>query len=149
MRSEDRTQVIEWRVATFKATERFRDNGRCLSSSVQDCIWSFLSPLQTRDEASEQSGRTKVKAACDNAVELSLMIRQLKDDFKVDDLAGAVGKPISQWDGIAEDVLSVPARLGGQPGTIAYVITGALIKSPRENPEKDLPLEKAQVAVYE
>lgn len=149
MRIEDRARVIEWRVATFKATERVRDNGRRLSSAVQDYIWDLFSLLEMKDQTAEQSGRTKLKAVCDNAVELSLMIRQLKDDFKVDSLAGAVGKPISQWDRMAEDVLSVPARFGGERGTIAYVITGALIKSPKEDLEKDLPLEKAQVAVYE
>lgn len=77
------------------------------------------------------------------------MIRQLKDDFKVNNLASAVGKPISQWEEIAEDVLSIPAWKDNQLGTIAYVIDGALIKSPKENLEKDLVLKKALVAVFQ
>lgn len=81
-------------------------------------------------------------------MELSLMIRQLKDDFKVDNLDRAMGKPMSQWDTVAEDVVSVPARRDVQSGTIAYVMTGALVKSPKENLENVLVLEKAEVAVY-
>lgn len=76
------------------------------------------------------------------------MIRQLKDDFAVDNLANAVNEHFSQWDWVAEDFVSVPACEDARPGTIAYVVTGALIKRPKENPEKVLVLQKAQVAVF-
>lgn len=76
------------------------------------------------------------------------MIRQMKDNFIVDDLEGAVGKPLSEWEEFAEEVESVVVDRRHEPGTIAYVIAGALIKNPKENPEKVLVLEKAEVAVY-
>lgn len=76
------------------------------------------------------------------------MIRQMKDNFIVDDLEGAAGKPLSQWEELAEEVESVRVDQRYQPGTIAYVIVGALVKNPPENPDKILVLEKAEVAVY-
>jgi hypothetical protein len=89
-----------------------------------------------------------LKVICDNAAELSLMIRQLQDEFSVDEMDGAVGKPISKWSELAEDIASVPAPTGAHSGTIAYVVTGALIKNPKEHLEQFIVLEKAEVAVY-
>lgn len=148
-RAEDRRRVMEWRISTFKATERFRDNDHRLSLGTRNKIWGFLSPVQTKDVAAEKMGKKKLKAICDNAVELGLMIRQLKDEFKVDFLEDAVNEHISHWDELAEEMASVPAPTGVEPGTIAYVIAGALVKSPKEDLERDLVLEKAEVAVYE
>lgn len=112
-------------------------------------IWDFSLPLKVKGATAEENGKKKLKSLCDGAVELSLMMRQLKDDFKIDDLGAAVGHPISEWNEFAEDEVSVPAPKGTQPGTIAYVITGVLYKSPKENLERTLVLEKAEVAVYE
>lgn len=141
--------MIEWRNATFKATETFRGNGNELSSITQHRIWNFLSPLQLKDAAAEQNGQKKLKAICDSAVELSFMIRQLKDDVWIDGMQFAVGQHISQWGWAVEEVESVAAGDNNQPGTIAYVITGALAKRPKENMNNTLVLEKAEVAVYE
>ncbi|KAL1866882.1 hypothetical protein Daus18300_006585 [Diaporthe australafricana] len=141
--------VIAWRNAGFKVTESFRDNDRQLSLSVRDGIWGFLSPVQTSSQAAEQQGRESLKAICDSAVELSLMIRQLKDGIWVDSISGAVGQPFSEWKGMAEEMSSVIADKGQKPGSIAYIITGALVKNPKEDLGSRLVLEKAQVAVYE
>lgn len=146
--AENRTLVLEWRNAGFKATETFRGDGRRLSHDTQSEIWDFLGPLEMMDPAGEAIGRKRLEAICDAAIDLSLTIRQLKDNFWVDNMASAVGQPISEWDQFTEKMASVPADDDEQSGTIAYVIAGALIKNPKENPEKVLVLEKAEVAVY-
>lgn len=148
-RADGRSSVIEWRNATFQATQNLRDDGRRLSSTAQDHVWCFLSPLQTKNAAAEQTGRKKLKTVCDDAVELSLMIRQLKDNFYVHDMLIAAGMFLSDCEYAAEEVESVVAADGQQPGTIAYVITGALVKNPKEDLKRTLWLEKTQVAVYE
>lgn len=148
MPAENRKLVMEWRNASFKATKSFRGNGRRLSIDTQQLIWNFFGPLQKLSPAAEGVGRQKLEALCDAAVDLSLNIRQLKDNFWVDDMSRATGKPIAEWEQFAEEMASVPAGNGKQPGTIAYAITGALMKSPRENLEKLLVLEKAEVVVY-
>lgn len=119
-----------------------------LSRETQNQIWKFFGPVQTANPAAEEIGRKKLEEICDAAVDLSLVIRQLKDCFWVDDMRQAVGQPVSEWDHLAEEMASVTAGKEKQPGTIAYVIVGALIKNPRENLEKVLVLEKAEVAVY-
>lgn len=148
MAAENRKLVMEWRNASFKATESFRGNGRRLSLDTQQLIWNFFGPLQKLNPEAEGVGRQKLEALCDAAADLSLNIRQLKDNFWVDDMSRAMGKPIAEWEQFAEEMASVPAGNGKQPGTIAYAITGALMKSPRENLEKLLVLEKAEVVVY-
>lgn len=126
----------------------FRGNGSRLSSATQDEIWEFFRPFQTKTTDAGEKGRKKLKATCDSAVELGLMLRRMKDNFIVDDLSGALGKPLSEWDELAEEVESVAVDRLHEPGTIAYVIAGALVKIPKENLEKVLVLEKAEVAVY-
>ncbi|KAI7775463.1 hypothetical protein LA080_006795 [Diaporthe eres] len=145
---ENRKLLMEWRNASFKATEDFRDNGGRLSRNTQSKIWRFLGPLQMVDPAAEGVGIKKLETVCDAAVDLSLTIRQLQDNFWVDDMQAAVHQPLSEWDKFTEEVEAVPAGDGKQPGTIAYVIAGALIKNPKENLEMVLVLEKAEVAVY-
>ncbi|KAK2596523.1 hypothetical protein N8I77_013410 [Diaporthe amygdali] len=132
----------------MKVTEAFRDNGHNLSCEMQDLIWEFLRPLQTKGAAAERNGRKRMEAVCDKAVQLSLMMRQSKDNFRVENMRGAVEEPLSKWEELAEDILSVAADDSHQPGSIAYVITGALLKSPKEDLERNLVLEKAEVAVY-
>ncbi|KAK7697957.1 hypothetical protein SLS64_013044 [Diaporthe eres] len=145
---EDRKLVMEWRNASFKATENFRGNGGRLSRDTQTKIWKFLGAVQMMDPAAESAGSKKLKAICDAAIDLSLIIRQLSDNFWVDNMEAAVGEQVSEWDKFTEEMAAVPAGDGKQPGTIAYVISGALIKNPKENLEKVLVLEKAEVAVY-
>lgn len=148
MPAENRKLVMEWRSASLKATECFRGSGRVLSRETQNQIWDFFGPIQTKTPVAEQTGRKKLEEICDAAVDLSRIIRQLKDSFWVDDMRRAVGKPISEWDQYVEEMASVAAGRENQPGTIAYVIVGALVKNPRENLEKVLVLEKAEVGVY-
>ncbi|KAG6355051.1 hypothetical protein INS49_004132 [Diaporthe citri] len=145
---ENRKEIMQWRNATFKATEAFRNDGHRMSFATQKEIWNILAPLQPKNADAEQNGKKKLKAICDNAVELSLMIRQLKDDFRVYDLAGAVGQRVSKCEEFAEEIESVATENGRQSGTIAYVIMGALAKKPQENLDQNLVLEKAEVAVY-
>ncbi|KAI3392446.1 hypothetical protein diail_5690 [Diaporthe ilicicola] len=141
--------VIAWRHASFEVTEAFRDNDHSLSLNTRDRIWNFLRPLQTLNPAAEENGRQRLEAICNSAVDLSLMIRQLKDNVWVEGLSRSVGRPFSDWKKFAEDIASVDVGKDQEPGTIAYVITGALLKSPKEDLEKKLVLEKAEVAVYE
>lgn len=72
----------------------------------------------------------------------------MKDYVFVDDLDRALGKPVSEWDHFVEEIATAEMSKEKQPGTIAYVIVGALIKNPSESLEKELVLEKAEVAVY-
>ncbi|KAG8162544.1 hypothetical protein KVR01_008309 [Diaporthe batatas] len=149
MTGDDRQRILEWRDATFKVTESFRDNGSQLALDAQHDIWDFFSVIDVRDAAAERAGQKKLKEICENAAELSVMIRQLKDYFNIDNLASTLGKPVSEFEEWAEEFACVPAPAGCQPGTIAYVIHGALMKSPKENLERVLVLQKALVAVFE
>ncbi|POS70393.1 hypothetical protein DHEL01_v211216 [Diaporthe helianthi] len=146
---EMQRDLIEWRVASFTLTEKFRDNGESLSCAAQHEVWEFFGVVQPKSLEAEQQGMESLKVICDDAVELSLTIRRLKDDVEIDKLAGAVYQPISEWADRAEEVVSVPASKNTRPGTIAYVIAGALVKSTKEDPTKDLVLEKAEVAIFE
>lgn len=139
---------MEWRDASFKATEVFRGDGRRLSSKIQGQIWDFLSVLELMDARAEEAGKKKLGAICDSAVELNLMLRKSKDNFRIDAMQKAVDQPISEWTDFAEQMANVQVFDGKQPGTIAYVIAGALVKCPKENLGKVLVLEKAEVAVY-
>lgn len=139
---------MDWRIASLKATEIFRDDGHRLSLTLQEQIWKLFSALELMDATAEEAGKKKLEAVCDSAVELHLMLRRLKDSFWVDALQRAVDQPISEWGELAEQMAQVQAIDGKQPGTIAYVIAGALVKSPKENLGKSLVLEKAEVAVY-
>lgn len=139
---------MEWRDASFKATEIFRGDGHRLSSAMQGQIWDFLSVLELMDAKAEEAGKKKLEAICDSAVEFHLMLRQSKDNFWIDSMQTAVDQPISEWTEFAEQMANVQVVDGKQPGTIAYVIAGALIKRPKENFGKVLVLEKAEVAVY-
>lgn len=140
--------ITEWRNATFKVTEIYRDDGRHLSSALQHQIWSFLDPVQTKGSAAEENGRKRLETACDMAVELGFMIRQMKDNFLVDNLSHAIDEPLSLWEELAEEVEEVEVDKYHRPGTIAYVIMGALVKNPQETLDKVLVLEKAEVGVY-
>lgn len=141
--------MIAWRNAGFKATETFQDKHRRLSLSTRDKIWDFLRPIQTQNSAAEENGKHRLEEICDCAVELSFIIRQLKDRVFVARMVNAVGKPFSEWDTFVEDMSSVAVDKDQEPGTIAYVISGALLKNPKEDLGKILVLEKAHVAVYE
>lgn len=139
---------MDWRNASFKATEAFRGDGHRLSSITQEQIWHFLSVLEMTAATSVEAGKEKLEAICDSAVELHLMLRQSKDNFWIDAMHRAVDQPISVWTELAEQMAHVQTVDGKQPGTIAYVIAGALVKSPKGDLGKVLVLEKAEVAVY-
>lgn len=146
--AENLKLAMDWRDASFKATEFFRGDGHRLSSMMQGQIWGFLSVLELMDAKAEEAGKKKLEAICHSAVELHLMLRQSKDNFRIDAMYRAVDQPISDWAEFAEQMANVQVVDGKQPGTIAYVIAGALVKHPKENFGKVLVLEKAEVAVY-
>lgn len=90
----------------------------------------------------------KLQTICDEAVELSMMIRQAKDYIVVANCEHAVGEPLSDYDGVMDEVTFAKADDSHKRGTIAYVICGALVKQSKEDPGQVIVLEKAEVAVY-
>lgn len=77
-----------------------------------------------------------------------MMIRKAKDDIVVANCEFAVGDPISDHEEVMEEVTFAKADDSHKRGTIAYVICGALMKKPKEDPGQAIVLEKAEVAVY-
>lgn len=90
----------------------------------------------------------RLQTICDEAVELSMMMRQAKDDILVDNCENAVGSPISDHEVVLEEATSAKSVTFGRRGTVAYVICGALVKKPKDDLREYIVLEKAEVAVY-
>lgn len=84
---------------------------------------------------------------CNDAVDLRLMMRSAKDEYHVDSVSGALEQPISKYEALVEEEASQPAS-SHDPETVAYLITGALIKFPNGDIEDRRVLEKAQAVVY-
>lgn len=142
--------LMDWRIATMKVTERFRDDKRSLSRIIQNDIWNSLSIFETNGPDAENRGIQMLEQICNDAVDLSMLMRKAKDHLYIDDMSGFVGKPMSECESVVDEEASeAVGSTGHKTNTIAYVLTGALMKNPRDNPQETKVLEKAQVAVYE
>lgn len=131
----------------MKATEPLRDNGKSLSLLAQDTIWTFFKVVELRAAGAEQRGKEKLQKVCDQAVELSLMMRNARDELSVY-FPKADGQPASQWEHIIDEGSAASADSIHQRGHIAYVYAGALVKFLKEKPNEMLVLEKAEAVVY-
>lgn len=135
-------------MASMKATATLKDDENMLAQAAYDAIESFFSIFSTPREKIDQ-GAELLKKICDDAVALCLMMRTAKDEYRVDMLSRAVGKPVSKFDKVADDDFYYPVVLEDEvPNTIAYFVSGALIKIPYENTQDRKILEKAQAAIY-
>lgn len=141
--------LVDWRITTMKATEPFRDNQHSLSCATQLIIWDFLSILETNSPEAEEKGKQMLAQICNDAVDLSLMMRKAKDQYFVDMMPMAEGTFISDHENsIDEEAHEVPGSKENVPQSIAYIIAGALVKCPKENLQEIKVLEKAQAVVY-
>lgn len=145
--ADSHASIIDWRLATMKATAYFRDEESSLVSAAYNEIDRFFGVLQRRSDKAVE-GTQLLGKICKDAVDLSLMMRSAKDEYRVNVLPGAIGQPIEEWE-LAEDEVDYPAlKESERPGTIAYIMTGALVKVPYRNAENLKVLEKAEAAVY-
>ncbi|KKY30781.1 hypothetical protein UCDDA912_g09284 [Diaporthe ampelina] len=145
---ENEGSIIDWRNATFKVTEGLRDVEGNLPQHTRRYIWWFLSVVQTSNPHGRDRAIQRLQAICDEAFELSMMIRKAKDCIYVESCEFAVGTPFSDHDGGMEDVTFAKADASHKRGTVAYVVYGALVKKPKDDLTRALVLEKAEVAVY-
>jgi hypothetical protein len=144
-----RGMIMDWRIATMKVTEDLRGDQRSVSRNVQLCIWEFLSMFGTNGPDAEQRGYQMLEQICNDAVDLGMLMRKAKDDLYIDIMHDALGRPVSEWETFVDEEASEAAEFGEvQSQTIAYIITGALVKYPKENPQEKKVLEKAQAVVY-
>lgn len=147
---ESRGIHMDWRIATMKATEHIRDDKRALARDTQRHIWSFLGPLQTNGPEAETRGKKMLEQICNDAFDLSLMMRKAKDYIYVNRTIAAKGEPISEYDSVIEEEASEPAGSNNEkPQAIAYMLAGALLKHPKDSPNDTIVLEKAQAVVYD
>lgn len=145
----ERGMLMDWRIATMKVTEHLRDDQRSVAGNVQHQIWDFLSMFDTNGPEAEKKGYQMLEQICNDAVDLGMLMRKAKDDLYVDIMDSASGRPISEWETFVDEEASEAAESGEvQSQTIAYIITGALVKHPKENPQEKKVLEKAQAVVY-
>ena len=57
-----RGQVMDWRIATMKITEYFREDSRSTTRDTQHNIWNFLSPIKTNGPEAEGEGKADARA---------------------------------------------------------------------------------------
>lgn len=143
------TSLADWRLATMKATSVLRGDGDVLARAAREAIESFFEIYEPKSATEINEQAQLLQKLCKDAVDLNMMMRSAKDEYLVKVPHESVGKPISDCENIAEEESSHPGRYyNGKPGTIAYFITGALIKKPYDNPADVKVLEMAQAAVY-
>ncbi|CAN8104681.1 unnamed protein product [Discula destructiva] len=145
---DNHTRIVDWRLTTMKVMATISDDGNDLACAAYHAIQSFFAVFERRAGKEAESVQALEKI-CKDAVALSLMMRTAKDEYRVDPLASAVGKPVADYMKLAEDEDVQPAISKAQkPDIIAYFITGALVKLPYDNPGDVKVLEKAQAVVY-
>lgn len=133
----------------MKATTSIRGDGQNMSLRAQEKVWSFFQVLELRAPEAELRGKQRLQKICDEAVELSLMMRSARDRILLRfPNSKAHEEPISEWEHMIEEVSAAPAKLIHQSGRIACVYTGALVKYTKENPIEMQVLEKAEAVVY-
>lgn len=132
----------------MKATGPLRTTGKALSVAAQRRIWGFFQVLKLQSPNAGEAGLQRLQKVCDQAVELSMMMRQAKDDIYVYFSEEPNEEPLSEWDRLIEEGSSAKSSLR-RPGHISYIYSGALVKTTKENPEKLVVLEKAEAVVYD
>lgn len=146
---ENRDLVMEWRAATMKVTDHFRDDQRSLSRHYQGLIWEFFEVFETNGPEAEEKGKAMLEQLCNDATDLSLLMRKAKDQFFVQHMHETVGKLISEYEATVEEEVSEPIGSRDlQAQTVAYILAGALVKVSKENPKENQVLEPAQAVVY-
>lgn len=133
----------------MKLTEGLRDNQHSVSFRLQRRIWDFLGLLETKSPDADQKGKQMLQQICDDAVDLALLMRKAKDHLYVDMLSTASGRPVSGYDSIIEEEAKEARDSTKKSQTVAYILAGALVKCPKDNPSGEIILEKAQAVVYE
>ncbi|KAJ4387859.1 hypothetical protein N0V93_008462 [Gnomoniopsis smithogilvyi] len=139
--------IIDWRIATMNATTGLRQGKYRRARIVQRSLWQFFQMFETRTDKSATEGARLLEKICNDAADLNLMMRNAKDEYLIAALPHIVGQPISEHEDVVEEEASQPAR-SQHPETVAYLITGALMKRPYGNLEDIKVLEKAQAVVY-
>ncbi|KAJ4422618.1 hypothetical protein N0V82_002737 [Gnomoniopsis sp. IMI 355080] len=147
--SEDRfASAVDWRIATMKATAHLRKDKYRLSRAAQREVWSCFQILHPRNDKSAEEGKQLLAKICNDAVDLSLMMRSAKDEYIIDFMDDTIGQSISQYDDLVEEEASQPALAQHPAETVATIIAGVLAKRPNGNLNGLLVLEKAQAVVY-
>lgn len=131
----------------MKAMVHFRDDKYSLASAAFSAIWDLFDVLETRSDISAAEGRQKLGKICIDAVDLSLMMRNSKDEYVIDTVSHVLNRPIAEHEDIVEEAASQPAYLN-HPETVAFTVTGALMKFPSGNTRDRRVLEKAEAVVY-
>lgn len=141
------SSMIDWRIATMKVTAGLDKDKYHTARSLARGIWEFFEVFEFRSDKSVADGKRRLEKICNDAVDLSLMMRNAKDEYVVESALGVVGMPISECEDFAEEEASQPAR-SEHPGSIAYYTHGVLTKLPNGNAQDKKVLEKAQAVVY-
>lgn len=115
--------------------------------SLERGIWTFLEIFEFKSDKSAAEGKRMLEKICNDTVDLSMMMRNAKDEYLVESHLGIVGVPISACEDFAEEEASQPAH-SECPGSIAFYTHGVLAKLPHGNTKDKKVLEKAQAVVY-
>lgn len=145
--SDRHKSIIDWRIATMKVTAGLNKDKYQIARSLAREIWNFFQVFDFRSDKSAVEGKRLLEKICNDAVDLSLMMRHAKDEYLVESALGTVGMPISRYGEFAEEEASQPAHWHHR-GTIAFYIHGVLTKLPNGNVKDKKILEKAQAVVY-
>lgn len=133
----------------MNATAPFRSDGKSLADAAYVAIDEFFQIFQPLEAKAHHDGKELLKKICKDAVALSLLMRTAKDEYRIEVLSGSVDKPYADYEGRAEEEAYHPASSESQKtDTIAYIMTGALVKRPYDNVTDIKVLEKAQAIVY-
>lgn len=132
----------------MKATASLRKDKYRPSRAAQCVVWKFFDIFETRSDKSAADGKRLLEKICHDTVDLSLMVRNAKDEYLISGIEGGiVGKPISEWEEYVEEEASQPPR-SQHPETVAYLTHGILAKSPNGNSKDRKVLERGQAVVY-
>lgn len=133
----------------MKATASLRDTENKLSIATQERIWAFLEVLELQSPQAGERGLQKLGKICDQAVELSMMMRKAKDDIYIYFGVNPNERPLSAWEDLIEEGSSAATDSPQHKhGHISYIYAGALVKVTKYNPEERLVLETAEAVVY-
>lgn len=147
--TDSHDSILDWRMASMKATEAFRDNGYSVARAAYRAVDNFFKVFEPRSEGTEGDHTQLLEKICMDAEHLSLIMRTAKDEYRVEMLACALDRPIAEYCHFSEDEAYYPSVSEvEQPDTIAYFICGVLVKLPYGNVEDVKVLEKAKAVIY-
>jgi hypothetical protein len=135
--------MVNWTRATFKCLDLLVD--RC--NETESCavfLEQFFKPVETDDIRSQNIGRKKLKALCEKANELGILLRRSENIFQIFTVTNGIAFSICE-EGVEELRCNGSRDVRGVK-VVDCCLFGGLKKMPKEHPSNVICLERAQVS---